>query len=254
MAAIITEYGTLLDGYDNFPWNDAISAVAMLDMPKAISLIGYWEDCDLVQAGDTLPALMSTGATEGTISSAQAASLLNFCDDLHEDLVSKLASVTSVQNASQLVEEIAKAELLRFNRSGSSKICQELNALVPYCDSSKYWHSALNQLVEFKSHTKKSTKSKTSNDILDSTTRKLKEREFLEGIKLADISFESPSGFMNSIHAKRKEARGEGFYITSDDILRPVISQLESKDRIVFLDFLTDEYVIDDLGYTWLIR
>lgn len=251
MAAIITEYGTLLDGYDNFPWNDAISAVAMLDMPKAISLIGYWEDCDLVQAGDTLPALMSTGVTEGTISSAQAASLLNFCDDLHEDLVSKLASVTSVQNASQLVEEIAKAELLRFNRSGSSKICQELNALVPYCDSSKYWHSALNQLVEFKSHTKKSTKSKTSNDILDSTTRKLKEREFLEGIKLADISFESPSGFMNSIHAKRKEARGEGFYITSDDILRSVISQLESKDRIVFLDFLTDEYVIDDLGYTW---
>ena len=251
MAGIITEYGTLLDGYDNFPWNDAISAVAILDMPKAISLIGYWEDCDLVQAGDTLPALMSTGVTEGTISSAQAASLLNFCDDLHEDLVSKLASVTSVQNASQLVEEIAKAELLRFNRSGSSKVCQELNELVPYSDSSEYWHSALNQLVEFKSHTKKSTKSKTSNDKLDSTARKSKEREFLEGIKLAEISFESPSDFMNSVHAKRKEARGKDFYITSDEVLRAVISHLESKDRIAFLDFLTDEHVIDDLGYTW---
>ncbi|WP_394140357.1 ATP-binding protein [Vibrio chagasii] len=251
MAAIITEYGTLLDGYDNFPWNDAISAVAILDMSKAISLIGYWEDCDLVQAGDTLPALMSTGVTEGTISSAQAVSLLNFCDDLNEDLVSKLASVTSVLDASQLVEEVAKAELLRFNRSGSSKICQELNALVPYCDSSEYWHSALNQLVEFKSHTPKSTKSKNSNDILDSATRKLKEREFLEGIKLADISFESPSSFMISIRAKRNEARGEGLYITSDDILRSLISQLESKDRITFLDFLTDENVIDELGYTW---
>ncbi|WP_220491359.1 hypothetical protein [Pseudoalteromonas sp. SR45-6] len=251
MAAIITEYGTLLDGYDHFPWNDAISAVAILDMPKAISLIGYWEDCDLVQASETLSALMSTGISEGTISSAQAASLLNFCDDLNEELVAKLASVTSVQDASQLVEEIAKAELLRFNRSDSSKVCQELNELVPYTDSNEYWHSALNQLVEFKSHTKKSTKSKTSNGKLDSTTRKLKEREFLEGIKLAEISFESPSDFMNSIHAKRKDARGEDFYITSDDILRSVISRLESKYRIAFLDFLTDEHVIDDLGYTW---
>jgi hypothetical protein len=251
MAAIITEYGTLLNGYDHFPWNDAISAVAILDMAKAISLIGYWEDCDLVQASEILPALMSTGISEGTISSAQAASLLNFCDDLNEELVAKLASVTSVQDAIQLVEEIAKAELLRFNRSGSSKVCQKLNELVSYSESSEYWHSALNQLVEFKLHTKKSTKSKTSNDELDSTTRKLKEREFLDGIKLAEISFESSSDFMNSIHAKRKEARGENFYITSDDILRSLISRLESKDRIAFLSFLTDENVIDDLGYTW---
>ena len=251
MAAIITEFGTLLDGYDHFPWNDAISSVAILDMPKAISLIGYWEDYDLVQAREILPALMSTGISEGTISSAQAVSLLNFCDDLNEELVAKLASTTSVQDASQLVEEIAKAELLRFNRGGNSKVCQKLNELVPYSDSSEYWHLALNQLVEFKSKTKKSTKAKTSNDKHNSTARKLKEREFLEGIKLEEISFGSPSDFMSSIHAKRKEARGEDFYITSGDILRSLINRLDSKDRIAFLGFLTDEHVIDDLGYTW---
>jgi len=251
MAAIITEYGTLLDGYDHFPWNDAISAVAILDMAKAISLIGYWEDCDLVQASETLPALMSTGVSEGTINSAQAASLLNFCDDLNDELVTKLASATSVQDSSQLIEEITKAELLRFNRSGSTKVCQTLNELVPYSDSSEYWHSALNQLIEFKSQIKESTKAKTSNDKLDSTTRKLKEKEFLDGINVAEISFESPADFMDSIHAKRKEARGEDFYITSDDILRFVSSHLDSKDCISFLNFLTDERVIDDLGYTW---
>ena len=84
MAEIITEYGILLDGYDHFPWHDAVSAVAILDMPKAVSLIGYWEDRDLVQASETLPSLISTGITEGTISPAQAISLLNFCDDLNE--------------------------------------------------------------------------------------------------------------------------------------------------------------------------
>ncbi len=251
MAAIITDYGTLLDGYDHFPWNDAVSAVAILDMPKAISLIGYWEDCDLVQASETLPALMSTGISEGTISSAQAASLLNLCNDLNEELVAKLTSATSVQDASQLVEEIAKAELLRFSRSGNSKVCQKLNELVPYSDTSEYWHSALNQLIEFKSQSKKSTTAKTNNDKLDSTASKIKEREFLENLKLVGISLESPSDFMNSIHAKQTEAKGEDFYITSDEILISAINRLESKDRIAFLDILTDEHVIDDLGYKW---
>lgn len=251
MAAIITEYGTLLDGYDHFPWNDGISAVAILDMEKAISLIGYWEDCDLVQASETLHTLMLTGISEGTISSAQAASLLNFCDDLNEEFVAKLVSVTNVQDASQLVEEIAKAELLRFNRSGRTKVCKILNELVPYSDSSEYWHVKLNQLVEFKSQTEASTKVKTSIDKLDSTTRKLKEREFLKGIKLVEISFESPSDFLNSIHVKRRDARGEDLYITSGDILKSVVSHLESKARITFLDLLTDEHVIDELGYTW---
>lgn len=251
MAAIITEYGTLLDGYDHFPWSDAISAVAILDMPKAISLIGYWEDCDLVQASETLPALISTGISEGTISSSQATSLLNFCDNLNEELVAKLASVTSVQDARQLVEEIAKAELLRFNRSGSSKVCQELNELVPYSDSSEYWHSALNQLIKFKSQTKESATAKASNDKIDAKTRKLKKKEFLEGINVAEISFESPDIFLKSILAKRNEARGEDFYITSDDILKSVSGRLETKSRIAFLNLISDERVIDEVGYTW---
>ncbi|MDH5937947.1 ATP-binding protein [Vibrio splendidus] len=251
MATIIKEYGTLLDGYDHFPWNDAISAVAILDMPKAISLIGYWEDCDLVQANETLPALISTGISEGTISSPQAASLLNFCDDLSDELVAKLISNTSVQDARQLVEEMAKTELLRFSRSGSSNVCKILNELVPYSDSSEYWHLALNQLVEFKSQTKSSTKVKTSIDKLESTTRKLKKSEFLEGIKLVEISFESPSDFLNSINVKRRTARDSDLYVTSDDILKSVVSRLESKARITFLDLLTDEHVIDELGYAW---
>lgn len=251
MAAIITEYGTLLDGYADFPWNDAISAVAILDMPKAVSLIGYWEDCELVQARETLPALVSVGISEGTISPEQAVSLLNFFDDLNEGLVAKLASITITQDARQLIEEIAKSELLRFNRSGSSKICRALNELVPYSDSSEYWHSALNQLVEFKSQTKESSKTKSGNKNRASTARNSKEGEFLGRINFEGISFESSSDFMNLSHAKQKEARDEDLYITSDDILRSLISRLESKDRIAFLDLLTDEHVIDDLGYKW---
>jgi len=251
MAAIITEYSTLLDGYDHFPWGDAITAVAILDMVKAISLIGYWEDCDLVSATETLPALMSTGVSEGTISPAQAVSLLNFCDDLNGDFLTKLVSITSTQDAIQLIEEVARAELLRFNRSGSSEVCKALNELVPYNDNSRYWHSALYQLIEFKSQSGESTKVNTDNNELDSKARKSTEKEFLEGVSFAEISLESPADFINSIHAKRKEARGEKLYIASDDILKVVSNRLEPKDRIAFLNFLADEQVIHEVGYTW---
>ena len=251
MAAIITEYGTLLDGYDHFPWGDAISAVAILDMAKAISLIGYWEDCDLVSATETLPALMSTGASERTISSVQAVSLLNFCDDLNDDFLAKLVSITSTQDAIQLIEEVARAELLRFNRGGSPKTCQMLNDLVPFGDGSGYWHSALNQQIHFKEQNRKIVKPSADNHKLDSKAKKLTEKEFLESIDLTEIFFNSPSDFMSLILAKRKEAKGEGLYIASDDILKFVSNRLEPKDRITFLNFLTDERVIDDVGYTW---
>jgi energy-coupling factor transporter ATP-binding protein EcfA2 len=251
MASIITEYGTLLDGYDHFPWGDAISAVAILDMAKAISLIGYWEDCDLVSATETFPALMSTGVSEGTISSAQAVSLLNFCDDLNGDFLTKLVSISSTQDAIQLIEEVARAELLRFNRSGSSKVCQILNDLVPFSDSSGYWHSAFNQLIIFKEQNRKIVKPSVDTHKHDSKAKKLTEKDFLESIDLTEISFASPSYFISSIVAKRKEARDEGIYIASDDILKVVSNRLEPIDRIAFLNLLTDEQVIHEVGYTW---
>lgn len=251
MAAIITEYGTLLEGYDNFPWGDAISAVAILDMAKAISLLGYWEDLDLVSVSQILPALMSIGFSEGTINPANVASLLNFCDDLSLEFLNKLVSATNSQAASQLVEEIAKAELLRFNKSGSPKVCQTLNKLIPHDDNSGYWHSALNKQIKFKEKNIASTKSRTDTYELDSNARRLKEKEFLEGVKLEEVSFGEPTEFINLINAKQKEARNEKLYIRCDDILKSLINRMESTNRIAFLNLLADERVIDEIGYPW---
>lgn len=251
MAEIITEYGTLLDGYDYFPWNDAISAVAILDISKAISLVGYWEDCDLVQASETLPALMSAGLSEGTISPAQAASLLNFCDDLNSEFLTKLVSATNSKNSSQLIEEVARAELLRFNKNDNSKVCRTLNELNPYDDDSGYWHSALNQLIQFKAQNREIIKANVDSDRLDYKAREKIEKEFLDGINLAEISFESPIDFLDSIKAKKREGRGKELYIGADDILISVSNRLESKNRITFLNLLSDDRVIDDVGYTW---
>ncbi|MBV1928149.1 MAG: ATP-binding protein, partial [Gammaproteobacteria bacterium] len=251
MAAITTEYGTLLDGYDHFPWGDAMSAIATLHMSKAISLIGYWEDCGLSPASDTIPSLISVGTKAGTIKPAQAVSLLDFCDDLDVESLTTLTSVANLQGAAQLIEEVSRAELLRFNRIGRAKICQTLNELISYNTDSGYWHSALNQQVQFRSENNKKIKANVEDDTFNSKDNRAKEKEFLEAITLADISFESPPDFIESMKLKQGEARKDDIYISCDDIIKMIANRWPSENRINFLNLLADERVIDGIGYTW---
>lgn len=251
MAAITTEYGTLLDGYDHFPWGDAMSAISTLDMSKAISLIGYWEDCDLSPASDTISSLISIGIQTGSIKPAQAVSLLNFCDDLNVESLTTLTSIENLQGAAQLIEEVSRAELLRFNRIGRVKICQTLNELIPYNTDSGYWHSALNQHVQFRSKNNKKIKASVKNEAFSSEDNRLKEKKFLEAITLADISFESAPDFIESMKLKQGEARKDDIYISWEDIIKPIASCLVPENRVVFLNLLADERVIDGIGYTW---
>ncbi|MCO7034827.1 hypothetical protein, partial [Vibrio paracholerae] len=129
--------------------------------------------------------------------------------------------------------------------SECSKVCQTLNELIPYDDNSRYWHSAFNQLIKFKEQNKEAIETDIGTYNPDSKARKLREEEFLDGINLADISFESTASFINSINTKQKEARDETLYIGSDDILKHFSRLLESKDRITFLNLLSDDQVID---------
>ncbi len=252
MAAITTEYGILLDGYDHFPWADAITAVATLDMPRAISLIGYWEDCGLSPANSTIPKLISIGIQRGSINTTQAFSLLNFCDVFDDKLLADLLrSVKPADDVVQLIEELSRTELLRFNRNGRLNVCQKLNELVPYDNNSGYWHSELNELILFKSNSNEKYKADTEGDSLDSRANRLKEKDFLDSISVADITFESAPDFIKSMQFKQEEARKDGIYISSDDIIKSIANRLPPENRIKFLNLLTDEQVIADSGSSW---
>ena len=251
MAAITTEYGTLLDGYEHFPWDNAISAIATLDMSKAISLIGYWEDCGLSTASTTIPPLISIGIRTGSIHTAQAVSLLNFCEHLDAETLITLASSENFQGTAQLVEEISRAELLRFNRTDNAKICQTLNELIPYNTESGYWHSALNELIQFRRQNKNNFRTNVGDDTHNLEANRLKETGFLESINLEDISFESAQDFIESMRLQQAEARKDDINISYDDIIKQIVDCLAPETRIIFLNLLADKGVIDDIGYTW---
>lgn len=251
MISVTCEYGTLLEGYEHFPWDDAIRAVAILDMPKAISMIGYLEDCNLSSANNTIPPLISIGITTDSMSVTQAVSLLNFCNDIDDELLTVLASSKGIKNVSQFVEEISRSELLRFNKVGRPKIGQILNNLIPYNVNNKFWHEELNKLILFRKKNDPNNRSIKDSNTHNYAEIETKKEEFLSSISFPDELLESDQKFIVFLRAQYNLARENKVYISRDDIITYVAKSLPSNNRISFLNLIINETVIDDIGYSW---
>lgn len=246
MANIITEYGTLLEGYDNFPWEDGISAIATLHMPKAISLVGYWEELELSSSSELLPPLLSIGLSSGNIDTAQAISMLNFGNEMEGDLLNSIVLTAVQDNIKPLVEEVSRSELLRFNLSGRKSICEALNKIIPKHSERDYWQTQLNQTISFKEESGKNKTDLKENEFKDSDRS-----PYLSNIEIDSISFESVDNFIGYIDLQKEIIKKTENYITSDALVKCIAYGLSSSKRIIFLNVLIEEKVISYLSYSW---
>lgn len=249
ISAITTEYGTILDGYDNFPWKDAISAITTLDMAHAISLIGFWEDGDFSSLTTTIPALLSIGIEYDNLNTSHAISLLHFCDSPSEKYLTKLVSSVPADNLYQSIEELSHAELLRFN-GDSTQICEIVNDRIPYSNLSGFWHSAFNRFIQFKQDNIKSQPDSGSHSI-NSSNHQLDAKKYTSTITESDVSFDSCDKFIDSLNNIKGTAQKKNIYIGSDDILMHIAEAISPTKRLDFLSLLTNSEVIEYIGYPW---
>lgn len=246
MANIITEYGTLLDGYDHFPWDDGISAIASLHMPKAISLVGYWEELQLSSSHELLPPLLSTGLGYGNINTAQAISMLNFGNEIEGKLLNSIASTADQDNINPLVEEVSRSELLRFNSSDQKNICEKLNNLIPEQSERHYWQIKLNQSISFNAEN-----GKHSTDLKVKNLKGSDKPPYISNTEIENISFESVDDFIEYIASQKEIIKKTENYIGSEELVKCIVDGLPPSKKIVFLNVLIDEKVINYLSYYW---
>jgi len=249
MSAITTEYGTILDGYDDFPWKDAISAIATLDMAKAISLIGFWEDADFSSLNTTIPALLSIGIEYDNLNVSHAISLLNFCDSPGEKFLTKLVASAPHKSLLQFIEELSRAILLRFD-GHSTQICETVNQRIPYDNHSGIWHSAINRLTQFKMANKESQPEGDSHST-DKSNYQLDAKRYTAALTDSDISLGSCDDFIDSLKNIKEAAREKSTYIGDDDIIMHVAETLSPGKRLNFLSLLVEPKVIDYMDYSW---
>jgi len=243
MAKIITEYGTLLEGYENFPWDDGISAIAILHMPKAVSLVGYWEELELSTSYELLPPLLSTGLSSENIGTAQAISMLNFGNEMEEDLLNSIVITADQDNINSLVEEVSRSELLRFNLSGRKSICEAVNKIIPKHSERYYWQTQLNQTISFKE--------KNKTDLKETELKGSDRAPYLSNTEIDSLLFQSVDSFIGYIDLQKERIKKVENYITSDELVKTIAYGLSPSKRLTFLNVLIEEKVISYLSYSW---
>ncbi|WP_428000767.1 hypothetical protein [Acidovorax sp.] len=111
LTQAIQDAAVRIESYDDFPWSDAIRAVAQLDYPAAVAAVARWDDAELTGLSRTLGPALDVGLQSGSLTASQAASLgvlLQHVDDGTLRLICDQAEREGKATASGLAEEFAR--------------------------------------------------------------------------------------------------------------------------------------------------
>ena len=125
---VIADAAIRLDGYNRFPWSEAMSGLACLDTPLALANAARWDDEGIVELYKTLAPVLKTALGDRTLRPEQAAALALLSDDHGEVIVEVLKQVgqTSDANFPALAEEAAHDVLIRNCSSWCGEIAQSI--------------------------------------------------------------------------------------------------------------------------------
>ena len=111
---VIEDAAVRLEGYRHFPWEEAMSALARLDVPLALASAARWDESDVGLLGRTLPAALKASTERGTLKPSQAAALclMTKTDGGATARALKQAEETGSANLAVLAEEAAYDHLV----------------------------------------------------------------------------------------------------------------------------------------------
>ena len=121
---IVADSAIRLEGYDHFPWDRAMAALARLDAPLALANAARWDDEALAPLRETLAPVLKTAIGEGAFQPEQVAALTMLADDGGDVIadVLKQAGHAECSNFPALVEEAAYDVLIRDAHRGHREV------------------------------------------------------------------------------------------------------------------------------------
>ena len=81
LGNVVADAAIRLEGYEHFPWEQAMGALARLDAPLALANAARWHDEAIVPLSESLIPALKTALGERTIAPEQAAALTMLSDD-----------------------------------------------------------------------------------------------------------------------------------------------------------------------------
>ena len=121
---IVADSAIRLEGYDHFPWDQAMAALARLDAPLALANAARWDDEALAPLRETLAPVLKTAMGEGAFQPGQVAALTMLADDGGDVIADVLrqAGHAECSNFPALIEEAAYDVLIRNAHRGHREV------------------------------------------------------------------------------------------------------------------------------------
>ena len=140
LSNIVADAAIRLEGYDDFPWERAMAALARLDAPLALANTARWDDEGVASRRENIGTVLVTGMREGTIRPEQAAALSMLADDGGAVMAEILKQFGHEErpNFPALVEEAAFEILMRHGyRAHQAVACwiEEFGPVGPWSES-----------------------------------------------------------------------------------------------------------------------
>ena len=114
---VVADAAIRLEGYDHFPWSEAVNALTLLDLPLALANVARWDQEGKATLWDMLPSVLQGAMGAGSVPPRVAVALT-----LLEPKNGKVAVAALTQGArtldpslDSLAEEVARAVLLYQN-------------------------------------------------------------------------------------------------------------------------------------------
>ena len=124
LGTIVADAAIRLEGFDHFPWRQAMAALTRLDAPLALANAARWDDEAVVPLDETMAPMLTTALGEGTLEPEQAAALTMLSDDGGEVMaeILKRSEQTGHPGLPALVEEAAWDILIRHGHRARREV------------------------------------------------------------------------------------------------------------------------------------
>ncbi|MCY4260802.1 MAG: hypothetical protein OXC91_11130, partial [Rhodobacteraceae bacterium] len=124
LSNIVADAATRLEGYDHFPWKQAMTALARLDAPLGLANAARWDDEAIASRRETIGTVLKTGLSEKTITPEHAAALSMLIEDGGTVIseIMKQFDHDSHPNFSGLLEEAAHDVLMRHGHRSHQEV------------------------------------------------------------------------------------------------------------------------------------
>lgn len=123
LCDVLYDAAIRLDGYDHFPWHDAVNAVALLDFSTALAAVARWDDSDIVGLSRVLGVVVTAGLQTKTLPATKAAAMIGLVPYVADDVLRRVfdeAEGEGGETADRIAEEFSRDILLERLSVGDS--------------------------------------------------------------------------------------------------------------------------------------